>query len=597
MKNILITVIKIITPTLAIVIIYAFSTQRYLPQGKAFAELNYHLTPPYTQDTCNKINISMGETIVGDHQCVEGTPAHVGAYGLTINVDSADGQPHTFNYIVYRNNCPQGFAKPCTQNLISNVSNNNTTPKVINIALQTPKTGYFCGTYQDDIAITSVDGNSNCHYGDPNSTQFGSSEPGSAGLCATYVNCPGGTPLNPAYGISGNLYIDANKNGTFDAGEQLYSRGTNIFSITGPTNFTTTTATGGYLTQSNLPAGTYTVSYTNLATGYYMSYPRTGPPPSFSVSIGPGCNTNGAVGASCDGSGNISNLNFGITNLASWIQASCADIRIDNGITNPIPQTALCGSSSCPYMLVTNNNCTNPGVVFTGDTTADFGSGQASTNTANWTVGGATNPEVFSTTGNLPINIAYANLLSQAQKGNINITNLNTVSGCSNLSNCTLPANLPHGIYQSNGSVKLNAYTTPANSNYIFLIKGDLTIQGNINIPNGSTALFATSGNISVASSVGSAATATQSNLDGFYVSGQSFIINSTGSCSDLRLNTAGSIVTNANRTGGSFQNLRDLCNNDTNYPTVTFSIRPDLVLNAPQFLTNQTVNSQEQAP
>src|SRR5579884_1030007 len=425
-----------------------------LRYGKAYAELNYHLTPPYQQDTCNLVNISMGESIVGDNQCIEGTPAHVGAYGVTINVDPLDGKQHTFNYIVYRNNCPQGFIKPCTQHLISDSGANQTTPATLSIAMQTPAAGSFCGTYQDDFVITSVDGNSNCHYGDPNSNQFGSSSPGSAGFCATYTNCPG-VPPAPGYSISGHVYLDINANQHFDQTEALYARGTNILTFIGSTNFTTTTANGSYTTGPNLPAGTYTVSYTNLPTGYHLSYPRTGPPPSFLVTVGPGCTTNGANDASCDQNGTITNVNFGLSNLSSWIQATCADIRLDDGIVDSLPQST--------YGLLTNQNCTStPGIAFTGDTAADFGQGQASANPADWTVGGTAYPEVYPASEN-GRGLSYTSLLAKAQTDGLPITDLSTVSGCTNLADCTLPTTLAHGIYQANDDVTLNAFTFPAN--------------------------------------------------------------------------------------------------------------------------------------
>jgi hypothetical protein len=97
------------------------------------------------------------------------------------------------------------------------------------------------------------------------------------------------------YTVTGNIFIDANKNGLRDNGETNYpgvptvavSRGTVI------------TGSGGYYKISNLSAGPVTVSYTSLPTDYFMTSPKNGPPPSFQVIVGPGCSTNNAVGASC----------------------------------------------------------------------------------------------------------------------------------------------------------------------------------------------------------------------------------------------------------------------------------------------------------
>lgn len=552
----------------------------------AHAEIDYNLTL-FQQDSCNKVHISMGESIIGASQCVQGTPSTVGSYGTTINIDSLDGAVHTFNYILYRNNCPQGFTIPCTQHLISNVANNATTPLAVSIALQSPAAGYFCGTYQDDFVITSIDGNSACHYGDPNSTGAGSSAPGSAAFCATYTTCPGtATKPNPNNDISGNLYIDTNKNGHKDAGEPLYTRGTNVLTFTGPTNFTTTTGDGTYFTNSNLPPGTYTVSLSSVPGGYYLTYPLNGTPPTFSVTIGNGtCNTNGSNDATCNAQGSINNLDFGITNANPWLQSVCGDVRQDAGIVNRIPAAPSCGGYTGSYMIQTKaNTCTSPGIAFSGTNNPDFGSagGQASINPYNWTVGNTINPTTLKI--NTPVHTSYAYLLAKMRQSGLTAVDLSTK--CT-LSNCTLPANLPHGLYQANGNVVLQGNTTfLAAQDYVFLINGTITLMGNVSIPIGSTVLFSASGNIIVDKGVGSPATTITSNLDGFYSSDKSFVINSTGTCPDLRLNVAGSIITNAGLTGGALVNNRDLCANDTQCPTISITQRPDFLINSPLFLT-----------
>jgi len=188
----------------------------------------------------------------------------------------------------------------------------------------------------------------------------------------------------------------------------------------------------------------------------------------------------------------------------------------------------------------------------------------------------------------------YSSLLAKAQNANITPTDLATV--CT-ITNCTLPASLPHGIYLANGDVNLNTYNFPTNKNYVFLVNGNLTLQGDIAIPLGSTALFSTAKNIIVSSNVGSIPTVTTSNLTGWYIAGQSFIVNTNGNCNDLRLNIAGSVVVNTSGTGGTFQNKRDLCTADTTAPSVSFNQRLDMILNAPQFIRQQQTVSKELAP
>jgi hypothetical protein len=400
---------------------------------------------------------------------------------------------------------------------------------------------------------------------------------GSSSLWLTTRNaavCPTNT-------ISGTVYIDGNKNGIKDNGETNY---------TGPITITTSkgevTTSGGAYTISDIPPDSQViVSYTNLPDTYSLIYPRNGPPPSFDVTTGSTCNTNGANGANCT-NGNITNLNFAVTNNNPWWQANCSDVRMDSGIVDLLPlwRLALTADSSC---------FNTPGIAFTGDTWGIFGQGFVSTSSQ---ISGGTYPypEVFAPPQSSPLASSYTSLVAKAQNAGISPVNLSSV--CS-LANCTLPPSLPHGVFYAGSDVKLNAFTVPANQNYVFLINGTLTIQGSISVPVGSTALFASAKDIVVASSVGSLSTDTTSDLDGWYVAGGSFILNSTNSCPDLRLNVAGSVVVNALGNGGSLQNNRDLCADDANYPTISFMQRLDLIMNAPLFIKQQQTVSQEIAP
>ena len=106
---------------------------------------------------------------------------------------------------------------------------------------------------------------------------------------------PTPTPTPVTYSISGNVFNDLNKNGLKESGESNYS-GTPT--ITASRGIVTTQANGSY-TISNLTAGTVTVSYNALPTGYSLTYPLNGPPPSYQVTVGPSCTVNGAVGAGC----------------------------------------------------------------------------------------------------------------------------------------------------------------------------------------------------------------------------------------------------------------------------------------------------------
>lgn len=136
------------------------------------------------------------------------------------------------------------------------------------------------------------------------------------------------------YTISGNVFNDINKNRLKDADESNY-QGQITMSTTGGV----ITVNAGSFTIANLPAGTYTVSYTSpMPSGYQLVYPFNGPPPSFRVTVGPSCIVDVATGASCT-SGDIINLNFAITNSIPWIQIYGLDARLDHGFTSSIPSS------------------------------------------------------------------------------------------------------------------------------------------------------------------------------------------------------------------------------------------------------------------
>lgn len=394
--------------------------------------------------------------------------------------------------------------------------------------------------------------------------------------------------------ISGNVFVDANKNTLKDAGELNYTGAITITSTSG----TVTTSAGNYTISSLNPNASYTVSYTNLPTGYQLTYPLNGPPPSFTVSVGTPCSVGGSNSASCDGAGNISNLNFGITNSNPWIQIIGNDGRIDNGFNDAIPSGATCGS----YASIPGSQSA-PGLIFSGASSYTFGQGQASQNPYNWVAGGLTYPETYGPvkTGGL-VKTGFSFLQSKASQAGLNIVDIATYC-TGGITNCTLPGTLPHGVYIANGNMTIatGSYTFPTGQNYVILINGDLTIKGKILVPNGSTAIFSASGNINVDKAVGeTTVTSTASDIEGIYSSDKSFIVQGTNNCStgnDLRLNVSGAVITNAAGGGGSFQNQRDLCGGNVSCPAFSSIARPDLILNTPDFMKQANFTYQEIAP
>lgn len=433
-----------------------------------------------------------------------------------------------------------------------------------------------------------------CHFttfnGDPNCTQAPAGQQTCSNICPPGQNCVANACVN-ANSISGNVFVDTNNNTLKDAGEINYAGAISISSTGG----SVTTGAGIY-TVNNLGSGTYTVSYTNLPTGYSLTYPLNGPPPSFTVSVGPGfCSTGGSNSASCDGLGNITNLNFGITNNKPWIQCKGADCRIDAGFTSEIPATAVGGA----YASLVGSG-TTPGLIFTGNATPNFGQGQAST--TGWVVGGPTYGETYGPTkvGGI-VKTSYNFVSAKAASGNITPTDL--ASYCSGgIGNCTLSA-LPRGVYRANGNLNLVAGGTSAFSsgnNYVILVNGDFTISSKITVPVGATALFSAFGNINVVRTLGEAASSTTPTIEGIYSADRSFVAQGYGGCSvqpDLRLNIAGSVIANAALSGAGFSNQRDLCANDIYYPTIAFFERLDFVLNTPDFLRQPNFTYQEIAP
>ena len=474
-----------------------------------------------------------------------------------------------------------------------------------------------------------------------------------AGSCLTDCSLCGGPTPTPVgatptptpgitYTVSGNVFVDTNKDKRLDNGETNYTGGpitvTSVNGSSQPTGTITYPTSGSYLV-SGLPAGTYTVSYSStVPTGYIMTIPINGPPPSFSITVGPGCAATGSLDGACV-SDSIQSLNFGISNSIPWVQGGGGgDIRADNGFSssnnggvggggggvgggggggggaggstfdNPIPSTANLACSGGAYASV-NSGGGSPGVVYTGNGSANFGQGSASVN--NWLSGGASYPESFApgTIGGV-IKSSYAYMQSIAQQANVtpvDITSNASYCNFGGLTNCQLSSTLPHGIYIANGNLTISGtgspstYTFPANQNYIILVNGDLNIQSQIHVPVGSTVIFSVKGSIYVDKTVGETNyLSTASDLEGIYSADQNFVIQGTSDCTtgaDNRINVQGSVIVNAALGGGSFQNQRDLCGNDAFCPVFSITMRPDFVLNLPFFIRKTNYTWQEVAP
>jgi hypothetical protein len=429
--------------------------------------------------------------------------------------------------------------------------------------------------------------------------------------------------IAPLHTISGRVFNDQNKNKIFDTGDSGYGGLMTIEARqTDGTLISSTMSDGsGNYTLSNLPSQLTNVELTSsIPSGYKVIWPVNTTPPTYTVKVGPTC-TSGPLdtttGASYINTGacNIQELDFPISNSIPWLQLLGSDGRFDTGInngqfTNFVANNLACGSG---YTLIPGAN-TVSGVIAIGPGdkgTAFGGVGKASAN--NWVLG-APFPEYFTTFGSNPdasgqgLQTSYDYISGTATTSSITPKDMTTISGCSDLTTCSIGAGTPSGIYRANGDVTLTSATFPSapnGKNYIFLINGNLTINGKITTPVGSTATFAVKGNITIDKSVGTGTlacptTATDSQIQGFFSADKSIIIESkdpTGAgnnCSDgqgadLELNIDGVLVANASLTNGGFFNKRDLCALNITYPSISVKERLDFVLNAPELLKTQS--------
>jgi hypothetical protein len=438
-------------------------------------------------------------------------------------------------------------------------------------------------------------------------------------LCKAYSAT---VTILPYFTISGNVFVDADRDKILDHGESNYTGTINVSTTAGNVSY----PSAGAFTISNLPAGEYYVAVAKVS-GYEFTTsptlpvkvgPNNGQGPSGSGIILTKCDPESST-ASCGANGDITGLKFGISNSYPWIQTGSAgglppgvgfsgDSSFAGGVENPIPSTAtLC----TPYSSLNGPQGT-PGVINSGSIAPSFCSGGDPgclnlSSSPQWVTGGAAYPDPFRPSNLGIIKTSFGYMSSLAQAGGVDLTSSSNdlAQYCSGgIANCTLSSSIPHEVYIAKGNLTLvgSGYTFPSGQNFVILVNGDLTIKEEIHVPTGSTVLFTTSKNIYIDSGVGeSSITSTASDIEGFYSADQSFIVQKGPgvSCpaSDNRLNIAGSIVVNAGLNGGTFQNQRDLCAGDIQCPSVYIGGRPDLIINSPQFIWSTKKVWQEITP
>ena len=437
--------------------------------------------------------------------------------------------------------------------------------------------------------------------------------------------------VNPLFAVSGFVYIDANKNGRIDtATENYYPTGVigatslRVNVCQGTCNLYPVGTDGHFNTGYVLPSGSTSVALdgSTLPSGYELPVPillTTVGTVGVTCSVPATCNnhsthpycTEGSVCCACDTNSNVTNLPFGINNSHVWIQTIGGDVYEKGGVTNKEPSNAACGGA---YMSISQNPPIQmPGIIFTGNGSADFGAGNASLN--NWLVGKGNS---YPNTITLQQTSSYTSVSKLVGDAHLTPAPVDLAIKCT-ISSCTLPNSLPPGVYTVKGDLTLigvgtnngQANTFPTGGAFTFLIDGNLTIKTKIHVPlgsipdgTGSFVLFTASGDIHVDKSIGeSVKTSTTPDIEGFYSADKNFYIDGNISnnppTKDLKLNVEGAVVANATNVSpsiGSFQINRDMYEDD-DCPTFALKSRPDFVLNAPSYLQTATRIWQEIAP
>lgn len=185
------------------------------------------------------------------------------------------------------------------------------------------------------------------------------------------------------YSISGNVFIDANRSKQI-SGQSNYAGSITITATDSgghPVGTVTYPSAGKYLI-AGLSAGTYTVSYTTLPSGYQMSIPVNGPPPSWNVAVGVG-NIGGScpiagdtdphltcVSSSCtsvSGCGPNTCTTVGAACSASQSHAACvsgACVMVSGGGSDTCAQDSDCTTCAIkgntnPHFTCSGNSCTS----------------------------------------------------------------------------------------------------------------------------------------------------------------------------------------------------------------------------------------------
>ncbi len=289
--------------------------------------------------------------------------------------------------------------------------------------------------------------------------------------------------------------------------------------------------------------------------------------------------------------GKTTQLDLGLTQVSGgWFQAKgSGNVRAEDIIQNLVPAT--CAGGCKPYVIDSPIKG-DPGVLTFG-ASADLTGDVTKTNAdvaseKKWLVNGNYGGKVYGYT-------FYLNQLGWPVPPQVDFTDTLSIK----------PTSVPKNgnAYYANGNLSISGsdWAVTNNEEIALLVDGNVTISNQIRVEKGGFLLVLASGNIAITPTVDSEADGLPA-LEGMYIADGTF---STG-ISDQKLILAGTFVgwTNVllerdfslNYEPGSPNGLGRAARNNTE-PVEVFQYRPDLIKNAPTWLTKPRISWEEVAP
>lgn len=272
-------------------------------------------------------------------------------------------------------------------------------------------------------------------------------------------------------------------------------------------------------------------------------------------------------------------VNFCLKTVYSWYQVDTGDVRF-RGLVNKIPGDNLAATHP-----------TFPGIFFSSEWPTEFNG--FSPSSRNWLVNSEYN---YNSRSSRSLGaMAYTFYTSRARVKKVTVTDL--FPGTSSLSRLATT-----GVYKYEGDMSINSSWSPfpPGAHIVLLVNGNVTISTPITVPAGQNNLFilAAKGNITVGSNVGTTpsstyASDTTNRLEGIYTAEEDIVFGTRANCTagtpDLRLNVGGALIANSknpfsNSGTGEVINRRSLCAEDTTYPSLTVTTRPDFLTQLTDF-------------